>query len=469
MNFRTLLVFLFTFFASHIFSQKNEYNIPNFDFFKKIQSEHINYARLYYKVGECNLLPIDTYPFSSFSQSLFFYNKQIYVHLNSSGIVYKSKSYNILDDSIVFERVDSTSLNRYNINSYSFFYKDTLFNIGGYGFWRWNGQLRYLKEANKDWDIMPINKEYAISLDDNNIWYDINKGILISMGYKIGNKSTFDTYNQKISFIDSVITLDLRTKIWENTGSINAETRLKLLKMSKICDLDSGILYNNLGVLEYWNLINNSISYLDNVQKSNFINNNLKIGSIIWAIDHTIYITSKVTPNKIDSLDLYNYDFKDSGIIIYEKNSIINYIGLIITSIAAALLFIFLFYNKRYQNNQSLKLQNNSLVKVNEIMELMFSGLESSFIYLIIKNKTESNINVNIDELNTLLGTSKKSNDIQKKQRSDIVNSINKKWYLINQSNENELIHRIRLETDKRIVEYFINPDNYELVKKYLI
>jgi len=79
-----------------------------------------------------------------------------------------------------------------------------------------------------------------------------------------------------------------------------------------------------------------------------------------------------------------------------------------------------------------------------------------------VQGKTTS-----IDELNKILGVTQKSIEIQKKQRSDTIISINKKYSLI-VGRHSYIIERKKNEFDKRSFDYFIDHTKIEAVNKIL-
>ena len=79
-----------------------------------------------------------------------------------------------------------------------------------------------------------------------------------------------------------------------------------------------------------------------------------------------------------------------------------------------------------------------------------------------IKEKTTS-----IDEINAVLGIGKRNFNVQKKLRSDCIQSINYKIDLLLGFPEN-VIDKKRSEEDKRSFEYFITPDYLEAVNQLL-
>ena len=68
-----------------------------------------------------------------------------------------------------------------------------------------------------------------------------------------------------------------------------------------------------------------------------------------------------------------------------------------------------------------------------------------------------------IEEINTKLGTFKKTIEIQKKMRSDMINGINSKLSTFSKSTK-PVIDKQRSEFDKRSFEYYINKEHMGLV-----
>ena len=87
------------------------------------------------------------------------------------------------------------------------------------------------------------------------------------------------------------------------------------------------------------------------------------------------------------------------------------------------------------------------------------------FIYMImdksIKNQTSS-----VEELNQILGLSKKPLEFQKRIRTETISQINNKFKELYKLEE-DLISRTRLEEDKRFFNYIISKENIKLVKKW--
>ena len=95
-----------------------------------------------------------------------------------------------------------------------------------------------------------------------------------------------------------------------------------------------------------------------------------------------------------------------------------------------------------------------------------FTETEISLIQLLL-NAYSAKQNVEIAEINRVLGIKDKNVGLQKKVRSDVINAINDKYIFINQG-ENNLIASVRKEDDKRFYEYFVVPTEVKTVQKLI-
>jgi hypothetical protein len=99
-------------------------------------------------------------------------------------------------------------------------------------------------------------------------------------------------------------------------------------------------------------------------------------------------------------------------------------------------------------------------------MNQAFTETEISLIQLLI-NASGAKQNIEIAEINRVLGIKDKNLGLQKKVRSDVINAINDKYTFITQGEIN-LIASIRKEDDKRFYEYFIVPTEVKTAQKLI-
>ena len=102
---------------------------------------------------------------------------------------------------------------------------------------------------------------------------------------------------------------------------------------------------------------------------------------------------------------------------------------------------------QRLQNAQLKMLKTTSIQQA-------FAGVELTLIELLLEENEKGN-RVEIHQMNHVLGIKDKNIGLQKKVRSDVINSINDKYQFITQS-DILLISSIRKIDDKRFFEYFI-------------
>jgi hypothetical protein len=134
----------------------------------------------------------------------------------------------------------------------------------------------------------------------------------------------------------------------------------------------------------------------------------------------------------------------------------------ICVAISLIIFFIWLF-------KKSIKKQiENAQLKVlkTKTMNQAFTETEISLIQLLI-NASGAKQNVEISEINRVLGIKDKNLGLQKKVRSDVINAINDKYIFITQGEIN-LIGSVRKEDDKRFFEYFIVPTEVKTVQKLI-
>ena len=96
----------------------------------------------------------------------------------------------------------------------------------------------------------------------------------------------------------------------------------------------------------------------------------------------------------------------------------------------------------------------------------IFKKSEIEVLKLVVANSQKATL-TSIDELNKVLGVTKKNVEIQKKQRSDVISSINKKYSYIKNGN-GELIERKQAEFDKRSFEYYIDYNKLSEIKDFI-
>jgi hypothetical protein len=117
---------------------------------------------------------------------------------------------------------------------------------------------------------------------------------------------------------------------------------------------------------------------------------------------------------------------------------------------------IFLYFKKKKTISSNNQIDTN--IEENHSADIEFNQIELELIKKLVGEQEKSKT-LSVEEINSALGLSKKTLEIQKKIRTETINRINHKFKIIFNSSE-ELIERVRLEEDRRYYMYRINTEN---------
>jgi len=361
---------------------------------------------------------------------------------------------------ILFTRIDSSLYDGYNFRAINFMYKDTLYSFGGYGFWKNNGQLRYF--SNNEWLIQPISKEIFGPTDIT--YLDVQNGNLFYLSTEYENQAE---RNSKANMTNvNIVKLNLTNK--ENTisGKIKNEFGNIILDGKSIWNSASlnGIVvrYNQKVIL--LDFLNNRIynSKTSKIFNHLFANEQHEPNFIFENHDTVYYVRS----NDIDSLYHFSVnrsDFESEGIQFYTPTESTNgnrkklfWVMGICLILGCSWLIIRKKISKQTTPNSN---PINTYSNLNDTSSdvLKFNEFENHIIEAIIKEKI-----LTVESINHILGLSKKSLEIQKKSRNDVIHRINHKFKILG-SVDQDFIERIRSEEDKRYFKYHINKQNEQI------
>jgi hypothetical protein len=405
-----------------------------------------------------NILPLTGTSFAANGQELIKHNGRVYLFLAQTGFIFLMSEPQ--GDSVEFRKIDNTININYNINCTNFIYKDQIFNYGGYGFWNKTGHLRKFNTVDMEWDIQPTNIEVFTADYD---WFSPTEGRLYVPFQKIENKALKDPKIYKGIFEYTSYYLDLKTADWIKIGKVTPEL-IKLIDQK-----------NNYGSYPHDKgrifLINDEaylFDYIENkIYKSKradlnqyFIRNGNDLTVFFYKGKYYKYQTGlqafKTWDLNMDDFQLMNFSIWGND---YMTLIFVLAIGLVIVLLV---LFVRLF-------NQSVKKKIEiAQLKVlkTKTMNQAFTETEISLIQLLI-NANGAKQNVEIAEINRVLGIKDKNVGLQKKVRSDVINAINDKYLFITQG-ENNLIGSVRKEDDKRFFEYFIVSTEMKAAQKLI-
>ena len=167
----------------------------------------------------------------------------IYLTTEGYGEVYKF--IDVKNDYFYLKRIDSTIFSGNNFNSSFFTYENKIHSFGGYGYWKYNGQLRQFSEGH-EWDIIKLNKE--VPLNTSLSIFDSSTQTLYFIQKKYFEES-FDA-NYSISTINK---LDIKNRTIENLGVLDSDLEKSIIESPYLVQLNKpfgiAILHQNKWIL----------------------------------------------------------------------------------------------------------------------------------------------------------------------------------------------------------------------------
>lgn len=405
------------------------------------------------------IIPMDGTIFKMNGQELIKTNENLYILISQSGVIYQLEDKQ--DSTYSFHRIDATININYNIASNNFVWDKHIYSYGGYGFWKLNGHLRAFNFLDKEWDIAPADKE-IISNGYN--WYSNKEGRVYVPFQSIVNAGIIGPESiSGIKNYDSYY-LDLASKKWIKLGSLNTNTRKLIIDNinNNLFTLDSGYIYINQDVAYYFNFIANKIYKSNNSELNQFFLRRANSHDIFFYKGTIFSFSPESQSFSTKSLSI-NYYFDALSYPIWGLDDNYFYIVAFIIFILTVLGFSIWLFNRSV--NKKLEQSQLKILKSKSTNQA-FVGTEVALISLLVKN-SKKGMNVEIADINHVLGIKDKNVGLQKKVRSDMIHAINEKYQFITQS-EISLISSVRKEDDKRFYEYFIPSSEINSIERIL-
>lgn len=406
------------------------------------------------------------------------HKKELFVQPDGTGRLYKVDT---TKNNLHLIRQDSTIYFGSTFGCYLFSDNDLIYSFGGYGYWKYNGQLRVFVPQKGEWELEKLNREIPFARGHpliSPIWFSPQRRELW-IGYSI---NSFEGLKQSDVIFskanDSVYVLNLKKKEWETKGSLSTEVKT-LLNSFSTKPMASGpwgqLLYlsesNEIVLLDY----SNNARFKLEESITNRILRLMPTNSINHFVDSSLVIQSgenwlRGDFLKGDTLALSKSDFIYTGQTIYKPiqktlamtpTRRLNAYQLLAIGIVGGIAISFIGFYLLLRRNSRAKSQ---ILNRNEIQSLenLFDDKEKEVIQL-IKTNSKNGLGTTIEQMNQLIGVNLKNPEVQKKQRSDVFLSINDKWKRHSRSQQ-VLIDKKRLEHDKRSYEYYIEEGNLERI-----
>ena len=381
-------------------------------------------------------------------------------------------------DSIQVIRIDHTKYSGLTAGQYCFYDKH-LYSFGGYGFWHTNGQLRIYVDDKKEWDIVKLNE--IVPSTNYFTWYDPAENMLWCGRQDYVNE-VLDSKTFKTGL--NAYRLNLKEQKWENLGSLNYTPTNTTVYEGIYLETPYGILVNEGGPkFRIWNFKENSkydIGSISDSLRMLFIGTMLIGEHSLFIINHHILIYDHASRKMIKKMafDQSSLTLQKSSVYKELSSGLSHYWIYLLMLLPLALL---LYYHKHVQNllqhmsfrkssvdttiKQAVLLSPNAVHGNGEVHKettpqvflRQLTNLETELLKQISRD-TKNGFRTKAEDINRILGTERKSTDVQKKQRHEVLVSINHKYAKL-YNTTHLLIEKVRTEDDGRLFEYYINQN----------
>lgn len=396
--------------------------------------------------------------------------KGLYLNQLGTGRVYKWKGDENLGSWV---RIDSTYFTGYNFLSMFFSVDTTLYSFGGIGFWHINGNLRRYNFYSGEWNIKRLNNSIPWIYQTDQLYYidTAQKKLYINgQGYFFDAGLLADKVDS--STLKKIYCLDIEKGTLVELGKYESEAWGffgqtpwgTVISYNELADFKNNKFYKLSEKIE-----NNLFKLLANSKSSDFT------WQYSFWLDSALYFT--FDDQKYDSIIIHKSDLiptnkpfyiSPSGYLSEKNSSQLRLTWIIVVS--AAILMSLIFYRKYLKNKiDKTRSEKNNYREDNELFvneRFKFNEVELNLIRFIFKNSILKKMTT-INDINNILGCSNKNIEIQKRLRSDSINTINQKLCM-NLLIDYKIIQRKRADFDGRSFEYFIEEKYLQQVSKLL-
>jgi hypothetical protein len=404
----------------------------------------------------------------------------IYLQLMGSGRLYQiQKQGNSIYDLI---RLDSTFYAGSNFGCINLFYKDTLFQFGGTGFWNIKNHFTFFSKKTHEWEFFTTKQSLPV-------YQSFEKGIIYYTDQEKGKLYLSNSINRlefpaslNTSLTDTCSVFDFKEKTWKHLGKINPRLKEIVEKSTDLKTIFGPYVVFHSDLEMYWlNFSTNQFGKLVKDKQAEFREKWLKIYKdrpkymFQFVMGNHFYLI-RIEDNGVlnyEAIDLSMNDFIDlNAQPIYSNSLFVSllkkiepgrpFIGNVF--IVLLVLLIFSFYNKKIKKKK-MPVEVQSILYKNFYSAL--TAIEKELILSIYQLQT-NNEQISIKAINKIIGVQQKDTITQNKSRSDYFLRINQKFKLATRASE-LLVVKQREETDKRIYNYNINPIFIDSIKALIL
>lgn len=362
----------------------------------------------------------------------------------------------------VFTRKDHSFFSGHTFHALNFTYKDSIYSFSGFGFGHNNSQLRVFIPATGNWKSIKLDQDVAVNFRSHpGVWVNSASGTLWAISHILTDQAqNFSALNENNCDSIPVRSLDVLSGKWRTAGTLNPNLLQTLKTVVRIgsCPWGELVLDSTQAQVSLIDYNENRLLNLNAVKNRQIADELIRIKRkhnrlYTWFSEGNFMLVAE--NGNLNSYPLQLSDFSKSGMRIFNtlpdewlvRDPMI-LSGLVFIS---GLVFFFLgFVLPMFRKPLSTR-------NISVTLELIFNEVELQILRTLSDNPGHE---LNTEQVNQILGTSKKTIEVQKKQRSDVIKSINEKYKRLMDDLE-PLIVQDRLEDDRRQVRYLLNLEKY--------
>ncbi|MHA8052791.1 hypothetical protein [Aquirufa sp. OSTEICH-129A] len=352
-----------------------------------------------------------------------------------------------------FTRIDETYYRGYNFNALQFIRNDTLFSLGGTGFWRSNSILTYFDFSNQEWEIMDNGQNhpsFGITSERSGLMSNQNQILAIA------NKEGQEINDHKTN---SLYLFSILHQSWNKLGNIDFETFHSLGITSTKFKLLGDFLFFSEPYKGYLGnpKTNEILKYVG--KKKLFFNSN----ATLYYKNGMVYSVTKKFSKSFESIKVDSLPIKEilsnsklvSELYSPPKNKVASILLYLVGGILLVILVI-----KLFSRITLLKEKFKGYFFPKKQLQLP----KGAYRFLLFFKENGADTFITTDEFSDLLQLSKKAYDTQRQYRSQFICILNN--FFCEFAEINEAIYRINMEDDKRFIKYGIKKEALDFAIK---
>ena len=363
------------------------------------------------------------------------HNSQTYLLYPGGGLLYTFS-----DGSI--NRIDRSFPHRNQYGAHFFSYKENIFLIGGYGYWRTKSIITKFNFNSGDWELVNAKGQEPAGIDRGTYFIDNNKLYVFDFMSREIN-------TQKEKRNENLYVLDLDSFEWKKLGVINENIELIDIKnkgLKRFFKFEDKLIFSYSDTPKFFvvDIQNNSFQSFKDEElfyksDNQFI---VKNNRLIGPIKNTL--TGETAFEKFDLTNIANYPIGEASYFFRDKEEFFQYVYFALFFITV-LIIVLSMYHKMIEQTYILDENSISISGVSH----QLSPIEISILSLFSKNRNISN-----SELMELFVRNDKTKDYAVKRKNKALITLESKLVkLFNIS----FIERQKSKGDSRQLTYVLN------------